>query len=152
MGLRKSFELVPILPSVITKRHYRRGCRSNQPVPQTDCHPTRARYRNPRRIGCSALSSLVRACWWCWPLWHCFTHTTITPVEPKNGLWREDSWCRRVRRLPRRGTKGIITYRTRSFSCRLYLFISILLWRKDNSKEFSDSINMRCRRVNYILS
>lgn len=155
MGLRKSFEPAPISSLVTTKRHYHQGYRSSRPlVPhlQTDCRRTRARCRRLGHIGYSALSSLVRACWWCWPLWHCFTRTTITPAEPKNGSWREDSWCRRVRRLPRQGTKDIITYRTRSFSCRtLYLIVSIAPWRKDSSKEFSDSINMRYRRVKYIF-
>lgn len=126
MDLRKSFEPVPTSLLMTTKRNYRRGYRSNRlPHLQIYC-PRIAHCRNPGRIGCSALSSLVRACWWCWPLWHCFIRTTITPVEPKNGLWREDSWCRRVRQLPHRGTKDINTYRTRSFSCRtLYLIVSV---------------------------
>jgi len=134
VGLKRNFELALISSLVTTRRHYHRGCRSSRPPVshlQTDCRRIGARCRNPDHIGCSALSSLVRACWWCWPLWHCFTRTTITPVEPKSGLWRGDSWCKRVRRLLHRGTKGIITYRTRSFSCRtLYLIVNIASWRK----------------------
>lgn len=150
MGLRKNSVLVPTSSSVITKRHYRRDYRSSRPAlhPQTDCRQTRARCRNPGHIGCSALSSLVRACWWCWPLWHCFTRTTITPVEPKSGLWRGDSWRRRVRQLLHRGIKGNITYRTRSFSCRtLYLTISVAPWKLEEIFRFN-----HMRYVNYILS
>lgn len=134
MGLRKNFEPAPTSSSVTTKQHHRQGYRSSRaPVPHPQTDYRRTGCRSPGRIGCSALSSLVRAYWWCWPLWHCFIRTTITPVEPKSGLWREDSWRRRVRRLPRRGIKGIFTYRTRSFSCRtLYLIVSIAPWRKDS--------------------
>lgn len=145
MGLRKNFDPVPISPSTITRRHHRRNCRNNPlqlPCLLLRVYRQRIRVRcqnRPDHIGCSVLSSLVRACWWCWPLWHCFTHIIITPAEPKNGLWQEDSWCRKVHQLPHQGTKNIITYR--SCSCRtLWLIVSIALlaYRYKVPKKFSE--------------
>lgn len=120
MGLRRNFEPVLISSLVITRRRYHQG-RRLVPHPQTNCRRTRVRCRDPDHIGCSVLSSLVRACWWCWLLWRCFTRTTITLVEPKSGSWRGDSWCRRVRQLLHRGINDIIMYQTRSLSCRTVL-------------------------------
>lgn len=119
--LKRNFVLVLILASEMTwnlfhldhQRNHRRN-RSQKKNRQQTQHWCQNQVGH---IGYSVSLSLVRACWLCWRLWHCFTRIIITLAEPKSGLWRGGCWHLKVHLSLHRGIKNT----TRSMhhcSCR----------------------------------